>query len=155
VKTYLSAPKLLADIERLLAANKPSFRRSPLDPIIEMLAKGRHYAWVGIYLATGDNPQIGESAAAVMTLPQSRTKILVSIKAGAREVGVIAAESQNENAFGREDRVLLENVANQLARFLTGPGKYLVRRAREAAGEPKSKSPESAPAKGTKLAAAG
>lgn len=157
MKTYRPVPKLVAEIERLLAANRPAFHQSPLNQVIEVLSKGRHYAWVGIYLALGDNPQlVGESGPAAMALPQSRTKILVSIKIAGRELGMIAAESEHEHAFGREERVLLENVAGVLARFLYGPGKYLVRRAREAASEPKSKSPESAPSvKGTKLAAAG
>jgi putative methionine-R-sulfoxide reductase with GAF domain len=156
LKTYRPAPEVLADIERLLAANKPAFHESPLNEVIEVLSKGRHYAWVGIYLALGENPQlVGESGPAAMALPQSRTKILVSMKIAGRELGMIAAESEHEDAFGREDRVLLENVASVLARFLSGPGKYLVRRARQAASEPKSKSPESAMVKGTKLAAAG
>jgi hypothetical protein len=156
LKTYRPAPEVVAETQRLLAANKPAFHQSPLNEVIDVLSKGRHYAWVGIYLAMGDSPHlIGESGPAAMALPQSRTKILVSMKIAGREVGMIAAESEHENAFGREDQVLLENVASILARFLSGPGKYLVRRAREAASEPKSKSPESAPVKGTKLAAAG
>ena len=50
-----------------------------------------------------------------------------------REVGVLDVESDHENAFGAEDRVFLENVAHLLAQFLVGRGKYVVRKAREAA----------------------
>ena len=158
MKTYRPAPAVIAEIERLLAANQPAFHRSPLDEVIDVLSKTRHYAWIGIYLAVGDTPQLlgssGESGPTAMTLPESRTRILVSMKIAGREVGMIAAESEHENAFGHEDRVLLENVGSVLARFLTGPGKYLVRRARERASERKSKSPEPALVRETKLAAA-
>jgi hypothetical protein len=46
---------------------------------------------------------------------------------------VLSVESDHENAFGAEDQVLLEAVADALARFLAGRGKYLVRRARPSA----------------------
>ena len=157
MKTYRSAPAVISDIRRLLAANQPAFHRSPLDEVIDVLSKARHYAWIGIYLAVGDTPQLlgsgGQSGPIAMALPQSRTRILVSMKIAGRELGMIAAESEHENAFGHEDRVLLENVANLLARFLTGPGKYLVRRARERASQPKAKSAEPASVQETKLAA--
>jgi hypothetical protein len=39
-------------------------------------------------------------------------------------------ESDQEHAFGAEDQVLLEAVANIVARFLAGRGKYLARKAR-------------------------
>ena len=39
-------------------------------------------------------------------------------------------ESDHENAFGVDDRVLLEGVADAVARFLVGRGKYLARKAR-------------------------
>jgi putative methionine-R-sulfoxide reductase with GAF domain len=158
LKTYRPAPAVIAEIERLLAANQPAFHQSPLDEVIEVLSKTRHYAWIGIYLAAGDSPQLlgsgGESGPTAMALPQSRTRILVSMKIAGRELGMIAAESDEEYAFGREDRVLLENVANLLARFLSGRGKYLVRRTRERARQRKSKSPEPASLRENKLAAA-
>ena len=53
------------------------------------------------------------------------------MKIAGREVGFLNVESERENAFGSEERVLLERVAGLLAKFLTGPGKYLVRRAAE------------------------
>ncbi len=52
------------------------------------------------------------------------------MKLASRELGVLSVESDRENGFGAEDRVLLEAVADTLARFLTGRGKYLVRKAR-------------------------
>ena len=52
------------------------------------------------------------------------------MKLASRELGVLSVESDRENAFGMEDRVLLEGVADVLARFLVNRGKYLARKAR-------------------------
>lgn len=139
MKTYRSPRELLSEIKRLLAANHASFHHSPLEDISELLSSGRHYTWTGIYLAVGENaaqqrldasrePHPGQLAR-----PDSRSKILVSMKLAGRELGVLDVESDRENAFGSEDRVLLENAANLLARFLAVQGKYLVRKARTAA----------------------
>ena len=137
MKTYRPARELLAQIEKVLSENKPAFGCSPLDRVIGILSEGRHYSWVGIYLTVGEKEQqlLGGSGDARLntTLPQSRSAMLVTMKLGSREIGVLAAESDKQFPFGPEDRVLLENVANVLARFLTGRGKYLVRSAREKA----------------------
>lgn len=139
MKTYRSTRELLQEVDHQLKNNQPSFHHSPLEEVIEILCQGRHYTWMGIYLAAasqtkqllgaGQDPHPGQVA-----LPGTRSKILVSIKLAGREIGVLAVESNRENAFGSEDRVLLENVADVLARFLTGPGKYIVRKAHEQAG---------------------
>jgi putative methionine-R-sulfoxide reductase with GAF domain len=102
---------------------------------VELLSEGRHYSWVGIYVAVAENHQLlgshGEAGMQSTSAPHSRSKMLISMKIGSREVGVLGAESDREFPFAAEDRVLLETVAELLARFLTGPGKYLVRQARE------------------------
>lgn len=137
MKVYRPTRELLAEVDRVLAENKPSFHNSPLENVIELLCRGRHYTWMGIYLAvdsnesrkllgSGHDAQPGE-----IESPETRTKILVSMKLGGREVGLLDVESDRENAFGPEDRVLLENVATRLARFLTGRGKYIVGKARK------------------------
>jgi hypothetical protein len=135
LKVYRPTRQLLADVECLLAASRPSGHHSPLDDVIDLLCRGRHYSWAGIFLAIGENtPQqslgAGGDAPAEVALPETRSKILISIKLASRELGVLSVESDYENAFGPEDRVLLEAVADSLARFLAGPGKYLARRAR-------------------------
>jgi len=137
LRIYRPTRELLAQIEHLLAANKPSFHHSPLDDVIEVLCQGRRYSWVGIYLTVEEKKQQllvagGENGLNTIALPQTRSKILVTMKLAGRELGVLAAESDRENAFGSEDRVLLENAAGALARFLAGRGKYLVRKARSA-----------------------
>jgi hypothetical protein len=136
LKIYRSPREVLPEIRRKLAANHPRSRHSPLDEVTDLLCRGRHYTWTGIYLATGTSaaqqllgarrePHPGQIAR-----PETKSKILVSLTLAGRERGVLDVESDRANAFGVEDRVLLEGVADELARFLSGPGRYIVRRAR-------------------------
>ncbi len=60
-----------------------------------------------------------------------KSEIVVPIRIGGRTLGVIDVESDRANNFGSADRVLLEDIAAMLARFLTSRGKVLVRHARE------------------------
>jgi len=64
---------------------------------------------------------------------ETKSELVAPIRMATRVLGVIDVESDRLNAFGGEDRVLLQAVAVRLARFLTGRGKLLVRRARESA----------------------
>ena len=135
MKVYRPTRQLLADVECSLAASRPSAHHSPLEDVIDLLCRGRHYAWVGIFLAVGEGaPQqsvgAGGDAPDEVALAETRSKILISIKFASRELGVLSVESDREGAFGAEDRVLLEAVADSLARFLRGRGKYLARKAR-------------------------
>jgi putative methionine-R-sulfoxide reductase with GAF domain len=133
LKSYRPTREILADMDAILAA-KSTIRTSPLEHVANILSSGRHYCWVAIYLSVevessrqllgaGRDPHPGQ-----MSSPSTRSKVLVSIKLAGREIGILDVESEHDHAFGREDQVLLENVAHRLARFLTGPGKYLVRR---------------------------
>lgn len=155
MKVYRSTRQLLADVERVLAGNRPSFHHSPLDDVIELLCRGRHYAWVGVFLSVGESSahqplRAGGDAVGQVALPETRSKILISMKLASRELGMLSVESDRENAFGPEDQVLLEAVAGALARFLAGPGKYLVRKARRQKTnerpEPQASTPHAAPA---------
>jgi hypothetical protein len=137
LKIYRDPTTLLAEIECLLAANRPLFRYSPLPDIIEALCHGRHYGWAGIYVTAGaaDQKILGagsEPHPGQMARPETKSKILVSMKLAGRELAVLDVESDRENALGPGDRVLLENVANRLARFLAGPGRSIARKARVA-----------------------
>ncbi|PYV80977.1 MAG: hypothetical protein DMG93_17115 [Acidobacteria bacterium] len=133
MKTYRSTSQILANVEQLLAANRPSFNGSPLEEVAGLLISGRHYSWAGIYLAlnkSSSSPlQEAGGHPAHVAVAGTVKKIVVAIKIAGREVGFLNVESNRASAFGAEDRVLLERVAGLLARFLTGPGKYLVRRA--------------------------
>ena len=133
MKVYCSTRQLLADVERLLAANRPRAHHSPLEDVIDLLCQGRHYSWAGIFVAVAS----GQARMPVdeVVLPETRSKILVSLKLASRDLGVLSVESNEENAFGVEDRILLEGVADALALFLAGRGKYLVRKARLGATE--------------------
>ena len=144
MKSYRSTRLLLADIERALASHRPSFNHSPLEDVAGLLCEGRHYSWAGIYLTLDSNssPALLQDASdlhpAQLATPGTRKKILVAMRVAGREVGFLNVESDRESAFGTEDRVLLERVATLLARFLTGPGKYLVRKAAKPSPVPRA-----------------
>jgi hypothetical protein len=59
------------------------------------------------------------------------------MKTGTREIGVLDVESDRPTGFPSAELIFLEKVADKLARYLAGPGKYLVRRAREPASRAK------------------
>jgi len=139
VKPFRSTRDLLADVEQALAENRPSFRDSPLEKVAGLLAEGRHYGWVGIYLTLEKQPAMpllpNAAHPARFEASGTRKKVIVTMKIAGREICFLNVESNRENAFGTDERVLLERVAGLLAKFLTGPGKYLVRKA----GEPEQK----------------
>jgi putative methionine-R-sulfoxide reductase with GAF domain len=135
LRPYRSTRNLLADVKKVLAGNRPSFHRSPLEEIAGLLCEGRHYSWVGIYLTLDEKSSSALLEEALIKPNQvavhgTRKKIVVAMRVGGRELGFLNVESNRENAFGSEDRVLLDRVAGLLARFLAGPrGKYLVLKA--------------------------
>ncbi len=131
MKSYTPPDLIRRQIEDVLENNVASFRTSPLDAVIHLLATGRHYSWIGIYLAAaGTTELLGAGGDPHQVVSSSTTsRILIAMKVASREVGVLGVEVDKEYGFGTHDRVLLERVADLLARFLTGPGKYLVRRA--------------------------
>ena len=77
-----------------------------------------------------------------MCFVETKSEVVVPIKLGQRVLGVIDVESDKLNAFGAEDRVLLKQVAERLAKFLVARGKYLVREARERAQERPAETPQ-------------
>jgi hypothetical protein len=119
-----------------------SFRDSPLEKVAGLLAEGRHYGWVGIYLTLEKRPAMpllpNAAHPARFEASGTRKKVIVTMKIAGREIGFLNVESNRENAFGVDERVLLERVAGLLAKFLTGPGKYLVRKAAEPEEKPKA-----------------
>lgn len=78
-------------------------------------------------------PDVRRDPQYVKVFEETRSELVMPIKIAAHVVGVIDAESDRENAFAYEDRVLLEKIAKMLARFLSSHGQYLVMKAREAA----------------------
>ena len=137
MKRFRTFPALLADAESLLAKAKPSFRHSALQDLVQMLCDGRHYAWVGIYLAVAaPEPHRlldagADSERQLSEEPSPRNRILITLKVGPREIGLLEVESDRPGAFGSAEVAFLEQLSGMLSRYLAGPGKLAVRRARE------------------------
>jgi len=63
---------------------------------------------------------------------ETRSEIVLPVKIGPRILGVIDVESDRLDAFSSQERALLEQVAEMLARYLTtDQGKLVLRKARE------------------------
>ena len=77
-------------------------------------------------------PDVSADPTYSMCFAETKSEIVVPIRIGQHVLGVIDVESDRINAFGGQDRVLLKQVAERLARFLQNQGKYLLRKAREA-----------------------
>lgn len=77
-------------------------------------------------------PDVSRDPQYAAVFPETRSELVMPIKVGVRVSGVIDVESDRLNAFSYKDRVLLQKVATVLAKFLSGGGKYLVRKVREA-----------------------
>lgn len=75
-------------------------------------------------------PDVSADSTYSMCFRETKSELVVPIKIGTRILGVIDTESDVSNAFSSEDRVLLERLADLLARFLTSDGRYVVRHAR-------------------------
>ncbi len=78
-------------------------------------------------------PDVSADKTYLRCFHQTQAEIATPIKIAGRVLGVLDAESDRRNGFSGEDRVLLKGVAGTLALFLTGDGKYLVRKLRESA----------------------
>jgi hypothetical protein len=136
VKTYHSPRAIVAEIKRLMAADKPSPRPpSALARVAKALCEGRHYLAAGIFL-TIDGREIlrafsGPQGAAS---PQG-AGFAVPIKIGSHTLGSLRVQLAPGRAASFQERVLLHKVAEMLALYLTGKGKFLVRKAREALRE--------------------
>ena len=76
-------------------------------------------------------PDVSADQTYLRCFHQTQSEIATPIKLAGRVIGVLDAESDRLNGFAGEDRVLLKDVAGKLALFLTGNGKYLVRKVRE------------------------
>ena len=87
-------------------------------------------------------PDVSSDPTYSMCFVETKSEIVVPIKIAGRVLGVIDVESDQPDSFGMHDKTLLELVAEELARFLTSRGKFLVRHAREKAAEESKKSPQ-------------
>jgi len=161
-KPYRPPREVLAEVEQVLARRYQPSDPSPLDAVAELLHEGRHYFRTGISLVVGERVERQAWRGPAQPGGATRSELSQPIKLAGRVLGVIEAESDRAEAFSSEDRVLVKEVAERLARFLTGRGKYLVRKAREAAGgsakaasSPERHQPSSERATAPRAAAAG
>lgn len=157
-KPYPSPRVLVAESKRVLAAWRPTNRHSPLDEVLELLAEGRGYESLGIYLILGNEAKLvshagdvppsdshafgeGDVGAAAKngitkakdigsSAAGSKPELAVPIKLAARVMGVLHVRSSR---LAPSDNILVHEVAHLIARFLTSNGKHLVRKAREKA----------------------
>ena len=119
MKTYLPTRDLLLDVQLLLGTHKPRVGRpSPLGTVLTLLQQGRHYAQARI--------QVGEP------LPLEGDSHVFPIRLASRTLGYLQVEGEH-GRLSAADRALLEGVTLAIARYLTGPGKYVLTRARLAA----------------------
>ena len=53
-QSHISARNVLSQIQKLLASKAGARPEAVLEEVVDALYSGRHYFWIGIYLATGD-----------------------------------------------------------------------------------------------------
>lgn len=133
MKTYRTPRDLQTKIERVLQRRAISSTTAPLDEVAAILCEGRHYSWVGIYLVAGKSsaPASGTRKTAEQTAADSQA--VVPIGLGEHVLGAIEVRSESGKPLTGRERILLKGVATRLAKYLHGPGAYLLRKAREAA----------------------
>jgi putative methionine-R-sulfoxide reductase with GAF domain len=159
VKTYRTPQELESRIETALA-RKAGSRNTPLDKVAEILGDGRHYSWIGIYLVAGEIAKPGP-ARAKSGSRAAQTQAVIPVALGQHVYGAMEVQSEKGKFLSGQDRILLKRVAERLAKYLHGPGAWLVRKAREAAAEPspapqeRGRQPASEKAPERTLAAAG
>ena len=135
MKTYSTPRDLEARIEAALA-RRASAHNTPLDEVAGILGEGRHYSWIGIYLVAGEISKPGSSGGKTGSRAASQSHAVIPVALGQHVFGAMEVQSEKGRTLTGKDRILLKQVAEQLARYLHGPGAYLVRKAREAATEP-------------------
>lgn len=111
-----------------------------LQQVADLLAQGRGYSWVGIYLsveepsgAAGRGVAQAESTSEAATrFPESKSEMVIPIRIAGRMLGMIDVESGRTADLGSQERALLGQVAAALAQYLTtDPGKLRRRQVRE------------------------
>ncbi|HEV2117428.1 MAG TPA: hypothetical protein VGR48_15460 [Terriglobales bacterium] len=135
MKTYRTPRDLEASIEGALLRRARSLNATPLDEVAEILGEGRHYSWIGIYLVAGERPSPAADGGKPASRAASQKRAVFPIGLGQHVFGAIEVQSERGKRLTGADRVLLKRVAERVARYLHGPGAFLVRKAREAAME--------------------
>lgn len=136
MKTYRSPRDVIAQVKQLIALDKPSPRLpSALARILKQLCESRNYGRAGVFL-TVNGREVPRAFSGPQAFPrQPGPELSVPIKIASHTLGTLRVQLAAGHEFSPEERVLLHEVAEILALYLSGKGKYLVRKAREALGE--------------------
>ena len=135
MKTYRSPRNIVAQVQNLVAPLRPSpHPPSVLARIVKLLCDGRHYERAGIYL-TINNREVPRAISGPQAASQPGTDLSVPIKIASHTLGSLRVQLAPGHTSNFEERVLFHEVAEIIALYLSGNGKYLIRRAREALRE--------------------
>ena len=136
MKTYTSPRDVVAEIEQLIASDKPSPRPpSALVRILKLLCEGRNYARAGVFLLVNGREVPRAFGGVQVATGETRPELSVPIKIGSQTLGSLRVQSAPGHGFSSEERILLHEAAEILALYLSTKGKYLVRKTREALRE--------------------
>jgi len=162
---YRVPRELLTEIRRVLRQDVR--RREPrLQPVVDMLYEGRHYRTVVLYLLAAGNSiaiafrGVGEMAADCITkgddcdselqavlgstvpagaVREPAERVIVPVSVGQSVLGAIKVLAAEDHTLSFGDQLLIREVAREVALFLTGKGKFLLRKlAQYRAEEPKT-----------------
>ncbi len=145
-KASLSTRTALDDVVQLLRDGRhylwtSVYLRSDEKTLVRMASAGPETQCYSVELGVGNVGWTAQTGAPRLTpdvssdrqyrdvLPQTRSELAMPIKIGDRVLGVINVES--EQTLVNHDLVLIKEVAEQLVRFLTRQGKYVMMRAKE------------------------
>jgi hypothetical protein len=135
LKTYRSPRTVVAAIERLIAAGKPSpHPPSALARVARQLCDDRHYQRVGVYLMV-DGREVPRALSGGEATSRTGTDLIAPIRIASHTLGSLRVQLAPGRAANMQERVLLQDVARILSLYLSGKGRYLVRKAREALHE--------------------
>jgi len=136
LKTYGLPRNVVAEIKGLIASDKPSpHPPSALVRVLKLLCERRNYARAGLFLVINGREVPRAFGGAQVPAGQSLPEFSVPIKIASHTLGSLRVQLAAGRSFSPEERVLLHEAADVLALYLSGKGRYLVRKTREALRE--------------------
>ena len=151
---YRDHRELLTEVRSLLRQNVRQ-RQPRLQPVIDLLYEGRHYRSVVLYLQAAGNSiaiafrGVGEMAADCITkgddcdaelqavlgstdvasgLPERAERVIVPVSVGQSVLGAIKVLVEEDHSLALPDQLLIREVAREIALYLVGTGKYILRK---------------------------
>ena len=136
MKTYRLPRNVVAEVKRLIATDKPSpHAPSALARILKLLCESRNYARAGVFLMVAGRELPRAFSGSQAPTSQPGTELSVPIKIASHTLGSLRVQLAPGHGFSGKERVLLHEMAEIIALYLSGKGKYLVRKTREALRE--------------------